>query len=178
MKILFIGPMGSGKTTAINRVSDIATVSTEADNNDLEVNAKATTTVAMDYGEIHLGDGDTVSLYGIPGQTRFDFMWTILAEGAMGAVLLLDHGDPDACGHLAIYLDAFATLAERGALIIGIGHTDLPAAEVLGPYQQLLRQRGLALPVFLTDVRERSNVLLLIESLIATAEVNQLMESF
>ncbi|KIP96994.1 MULTISPECIES: ATP/GTP-binding protein [Pseudomonas] len=178
MKILFIGPMGSGKTTAINAVSDIATVSTEAENNDLEVNAKATTTVAMDYGEIHLSDGETVALYGIPGQARFDFMWTILAEGAMGAVLLLDHGDQDACGQLAVYLDAFAELAGRGALVIGIGHTRLPAAEVLGPYQQLLRQRGLALPLFITDVRERSNVLLLIESLIANAEVNQLMENF
>lgn len=177
MKILFIGPMGSGKTTAINAVSDIAAVSTEAENNDLEGNAKATTTVAMDYGEINLSDGETVALYGIPGQARFDFMWSILAEGAMGAVLLLDHGDQNACAQLATYLDAFAELAGRGALVIGIGHTGLPAAQVLGPYQNLLRQRDLALPLFLTDVRERSNVLLLIESLIANAEVNQMMES-
>ncbi|OLU24956.1 hypothetical protein BVH03_18740 [Pseudomonas sp. PA15(2017)] len=177
MKILFIGPMGSGKTTAINAVSDIDAVSTEAENNDLELNGKAMTTVAMDYGEIHLSDGEIVALYGIPGQVRFDFMWSILAEGAMGAVLLLDHGDRDACGQLAIYLDAFPELVSRGALVIGIGHTCLPAAQVLAPYQEVLRQRDLALPLFHTDVRKRSNVLLLIESLIANAEVNQIMEN-
>lgn len=177
MKILFIGPMGSGKTTAINAVSDIAAVSTEAENNDQQLNAKSTTTVAMDYGEIHLGEGEVVALYGIPGQARFDFMWSILAQGAMGAVLLLDHGDDDPCAQLALYLDAFAGLVVRGALVIGIGHTRLPASEVLEPYQRLLRKRGLALPLFLTDVRERANVLLLIESLIANAEVNQLMEN-
>lgn len=178
MKILFIGPMGSGKTTAINAVSDIAAVSTEAENNDLEQNGKATTTVAMDYGEIHLGEDETVALYGIPGQERFDFMWQILAEGAMGAILLLDHQDSQACAQLGTYLDAFAELAQRGALVIAVGHTTLPAIQVLEPYRQALLQRGLALPLFLTDVRQRSNVLLLVESLIANAEVNQMMEGF
>jgi signal recognition particle receptor subunit beta len=176
MKILFIGPMGAGKTTAICAVSDIPPISTEADNCDTATHSKATTTVAMDYGEIHLDGGDTVALYGIPGQERFAFMWPVLAEGAMGAVLLLNHSEANAGQHLAVYLDAFADLVAKGALVIGIGHTQLSSAQAMAPYQELLRQRGLVLPLFVTDIRERKNVLLLIESLIATAELNQLVK--
>lgn len=175
MKIVFIGAMGVGKTTAIAAVSDIPPVNTEATNNDLEQNSKATTTVAMDYGEIHLGDDDAVALYGIPGQERFSFMWPILAEGAMGAILLLDHSQSDPVAQLAAYLDAFSALVAKGAVVIGVGHTSLPASQVLPGYAQLLRERELSLPMFMSDVRKRQDVLLLVETLIANAEVNQLL---
>jgi signal recognition particle receptor subunit beta len=176
MKILFIGPMGAGKTTAIHAVSDIPPVNTEAENTDVSQHSKTTTTVAMDYGEIHLGEEETVALYGIPGQTRFAFMWPILGEGAMGAVLLLDHSRPDTLETLATYLDAFPALVERGAIVVAIGHTTGKAADVLHGYRNVLAARNLALPLFVTDVREKRNVLLLIETLIANAEVNQLQE--
>ena len=48
--ILFAGPMGAGKTTAISTLSEIAVVSTEAANSERDVVDKATTTVAPDYG--------------------------------------------------------------------------------------------------------------------------------
>jgi uncharacterized protein len=177
MKILFIGPMGAGKTTAIHSVSDIPPVNTEAENTDAAQHSKATTTVAMDYGEIHLDEGDTVALYGIPGQTRFAFMWPILGEGAMGAVLLLDHSRADSLETLTTYLDAFPALVERGALVIAVGHTQQKQSEVLPAYRDILAGRSLALPLFVTDVREKRNVLLLIETLIANAEVNQLQDA-
>jgi hypothetical protein len=77
--ILFAGPMGSGKTTAIKSLSDIPVIATEAANSDRETADKATTTVAIDYGEIGVTDEEKIRLYGIPGQRRFDFMWRILA---------------------------------------------------------------------------------------------------
>src|SRR5690606_20066773 len=86
--ILFAGPMGAGKTTAIRSVSEIPVVSTEAENNERNISDKPTTTVALDYGEILLSDDEKVRLYGLPGQKRFDFMWRILVERAMGMVLL------------------------------------------------------------------------------------------
>jgi signal recognition particle receptor subunit beta len=54
--ILFAGPMGAGKTTAIRSLSEIPVISTEAANTDLATADKATTTVAMDYGEIGVTD--------------------------------------------------------------------------------------------------------------------------
>ena len=80
--ILFAGPMGAGKTTAIRTLSDIPVVSTEAANTDRAQSDKETTTVALDYGEISVSDEEKVRLYGIPGQRRFEFMWKILRERA------------------------------------------------------------------------------------------------
>lgn len=170
-KILFIGPMGAGKTTAIAAVSDVAAVGTEVLNTDTAQCDKPTTTVAMDYGEIQLDD-DMVALYGIPGQERFDFMWSILAEGALGAVLLLNHERAQACQDLLDYLDAFPELSDRGALVVAVGRTGAPTAQALQPYREILGERRMALPVFAADVRRRSDVLLLIETLIANAEMN------
>ena len=47
-KIVFAGPVGAGKTTAIKSLSDIEVVSTDARATDDVKLMKATTTVAMD----------------------------------------------------------------------------------------------------------------------------------
>ena len=88
--VLVAGPMGAGKTTAISALSEVPVVRTEAVNTDTARNAKAHTTVALDYGEITLDGGDKVRLYGVPGQERFDFMWSILEKRALGLLLLID----------------------------------------------------------------------------------------
>src|ERR1700752_5489527 len=52
---------------------------------------KKTTTVAMDFGRITLGDEDLILyLFGTPGQRRFWFMWDDLVRGAIGAIILVD----------------------------------------------------------------------------------------
>ena len=102
--------MGSGKTTAIRSLSEIEVVATEAANTERDVVDKPTTTVALDYGEIALGDEDKVRLYGIPGQRRFDFMWSILRERAEGMVLLVNNDAPDPVGLMLQYLDDFIEL--------------------------------------------------------------------
>lgn len=90
-KIIFTGPVGVGKTTAIAALSDDPPVKTDARASDMTLVRKGHTTVAMDYGVIRL-DGDTkVHLYGTPGQERFNFMWEILSKGSMGLILLLDN---------------------------------------------------------------------------------------
>ena len=65
-KIVFGGTMGSGKSSAIKALSEIDVLSTEALNTDLESHEKMLTTVGIDYGEITLGDGVKVGLYGTP----------------------------------------------------------------------------------------------------------------
>src|SRR5262245_30126910 len=80
LKIVFAGPMGAGKTTAICAISDVPPVSTEVRNTDQRVCAKEATTVALDFGQLRLEDGTVVMLYGTPGQERFSFMWDILCR--------------------------------------------------------------------------------------------------
>jgi signal recognition particle receptor subunit beta len=52
--------------------------------------AKSTTTVAMDFGRITLGEDLVLYLFGTPGQRRFWFMWDDLVHGAIGAIVLVD----------------------------------------------------------------------------------------
>ena len=83
-KIIFTGPVGVGKTTAIAALSDEPPVQTDASASDMTAVRKGYTTVAMDYGLIQLDENTKIHLYGTPGQERFDFMWDILSQGSMG----------------------------------------------------------------------------------------------
>lgn len=54
------------------------------------VEAKTTTTVALDFGRITLDPTIALYLFGTPGQDRFSFLWDDLVEGALGTVVLVD----------------------------------------------------------------------------------------
>ena len=136
--ILFAGPMGAGKTTAISTLSEIAVVSTEAANTERDVVDKATTTVALDYGEISLSDDEKVRLYGVPGQRRFDIMWSILKERARGLVLLVNNDAPDSVALAVEYLGSFEQLIHAGGVIVGVTRVDTAPEPGLGAYRDAL----------------------------------------
>lgn len=160
-KIIFAGPVGAGKTTAIGSVSDILVVGTEARASDEVAQRKNTTTVAMDYGVLNLADGEKVHLYGTPGQERFSFMWEILSEGAMGFVILIDSVRPDPMADLELYLNAFRKLIAKcgDAVVIGVTRTELnPRTDLLDRFNERLATMKLSIPVFEVDGRQREDV--------------------
>lgn len=168
-KILFTGTMGAGKTTAISVISDIPPVVTDVQNNDLSVD-KQTTTVGLDYGEVSLGSGERLRLYGTPGQQRFAFMWQVLAQGALGLVILVDNSRPAPLEDVQIYLTNFADLIKETACVIGVGRLDSHASPDLDDYADTLMQQGLIIPVVACDVRDREQVLLLLDLLLMQLE--------
>lgn len=169
-KIIFAGPVGSGKTTSISSVSDIMVVGTEAKASDEVAQRKTHTTVAMDYGVLSLEGGQKVHLYGTPGQDRFDFMWEILSEGAMGFVILLDSVRPDPLADLETYLKSFGNnIAKSGdALVIGVTRTEInKQTDVLERVNAKLAACRLNVPVFEVDGRKREDVKQLLLALLA-----------
>ena len=168
-KIVFGGTMGAGKTAAIKSLSDIPVVSTEAVNTDLDAHSKYLTTVGIDYGEISLEDGTKIGLYGTPGQDRFDFMWTIVCKGAMGTVVLIDHSNPNRLKDLKFYLDAFQKYSNN--IVIGVTHLDEKKEQLLKIYYDWMTINNCHFPLFAVDARQKDDVLFMIETLIASLEV-------
>jgi len=169
-KIIFAGPVGSGKTTSISSVSDILVVGTEAKATDEVAQRKDNTTVAMDYGILNLEGGSKVHLYGTPGQDRFNFMWEILSENAMGFVILIDSARPDPLADLEHYLTAFSKPIAKcnGMVVIGVTRTELnPQIGLLDKLHACVMTHQLNIPVFEVDGRERQDVKQMLLALLA-----------
>jgi hypothetical protein len=105
VKVVVAGGFGVGKTTFIGSISEIDPISTEALMTDAAVHvddptgveAKTTTTVALDFGRITVDESIVLYLFGTPGQDRFSFLWDDLVEGALGVIVLVDTRRIDQC---------------------------------------------------------------------------------
>lgn len=176
-KILFTGTMGAGKTTAIGSISETPPVVTDVQNSDASV-AKARTTVGLDFGQLTLDNGDRIRLFGTPGQARFDFLWKILVRNALGLIILIDNSRPDPGADLAVYLDGFADELASLPCTIGVGRMNTHPAPDLDGYADMLAARGLTFPILAVDVRQRDDVALLIDTLMAQLEADLPGENF
>lgn len=165
-KIIFTGPVGAGKTTAISSISDVPPIKTDATATDMTKSRKASTTVAMDYGIMNLAGGEKLHLYGTPGQERFDFMWDILTTGGIGLVLLLDNTRADPFQDMRFFLDTFDKFIANTAVAIGVTQMDLSKKPTIDDYQIQLQGTGLKAPIFAVDAHVKSDVSLLIQALL------------
>ncbi len=157
-KIIFTGPVGAGKTTAITTISDITPILTDTKISESTLTQSNLTTVAMDYGFINLDQNTKVHLYGTPGLERFDFMWEILTENAIGLILLLDNTRPNTLKDMFFFLDAFAEFLKTVPLVIGVTKMDIQSKPFIDTYQQILLEKSIKAPIFEVDARRKSDV--------------------
>ncbi|MDQ3059289.1 MAG: GTP-binding protein [Pseudomonadota bacterium] len=176
--ILFMGPVGAGKTQAIQSISDIEVVNTDVLATDEVRQTKSHTTVSMDVGVMYLPGNDRLRLYGAPGQDRFDFMWDILLPQVKGVALLLNHASPDPLRELEHYLQAISERVpgDRLPLVIGVTHVDENREVPLSFYEDYLYKEkivfcGVTPPVIEVDARLRGHVFNLLLFIVAQMEM-------
>ncbi|WP_433387219.1 GTP-binding protein [Micromonospora sp. KLBMP9576] len=159
LKILIAGGFGAGKTTLVSALSEVRPLQTEEvltgagiGTDDLSgVEAKSTTTVAMDFGRITINDDLQVYLFGTPGQDRFWFLWDELAFGALGAVVLADTRRLSDCFPSIDYFE------QRGVpFVVGVNCFDDARRFSLETVRQAL-DLDADVPLVLCDARDRQS---------------------
>jgi len=101
---------------------------------------------------------------------RFDFMWRILARGALGLVILVDNSRPDPLADLEVYLDGFAELIEQTACVVAVGRTETHPEPGLDAYAQRMQDKGVLCPVLPANVTDPQQVVQLLDLLLIQLE--------
>ncbi len=170
LKFIFTGTPGVGKTTAISMISEFDPVVTDVLTTDELSEQKEQTTVAMDFGEITLDDDEKIRLYGTPGQRRFKFMWEILIDGGLGLVILIDNSRSNPLEDLNIYLENFRDFIHDAGAVVGVTRMQTHPDPDLDQYYAELERLDLDLPVLDIDVREKDDVIMLLDALMAVSD--------
>jgi signal recognition particle receptor subunit beta len=158
--MVIAGGFASGKTTFVDSISEITPLTTEAPmttsslgiDDTTMVSTKVMTTVAMDFGRITLSDKTVLYLFGTPGQERFWFMWDELAQGAVGAVVLVDTRRLADCFSAVDYFEN-----RELPYIISLNLFDGNLAHEPDAVRRALAV-GEDVPVVCTDARDRASV--------------------
>jgi len=160
VKIVIAGGFAVGKTTTVAAISEIAPLTTEAAMTDVSVGVddttgaeqKSSTTVAMDFGRIGLGDALILYLFGTPGQDRFRFMWDDLIRGAIGAVVLVDTTRLVDCFPAVDYFEA-----QDVPFVVAVNCFHGEVAHPVEEVREALQVRP-DVPMVLMDARDRESV--------------------
>lgn len=163
-QLVFIGSFGVGKTTAVQALSDIEVVSMEATAN-LEIkNAnldpeKTTTTVGFDYGECILDEDERISLYGIPGQERFEEVWDALLPRCSGVVLWVFGNKDNYLQDCEKWLNTLKRKKAIKKLAVGLTRVSEDDEESVQACRELVSNYHPYAPVITADPRDRESVL-------------------
>ncbi len=165
-KIIFSGPAGAGKTTAIRSISDIDPLASDETAGNMAREQNPGTSSAMDYGLLTLEQGGRIHLYGAAGRESINFMQDIHSPGGIGLILLLSNTRPNPFGDLQLFLETFKGFIDGHKLAIGVTQMDINRHPTLDDYHLQLESNGGKIPIFEVDARQKRDVSLLVEALL------------
>lgn len=152
VKLLITGPVNAGKTTFVQHLSDTQLAATDVAATDEVARLKALTTVGLDFGILKIDDELELHLFGTPGQSRFNFMWDILARGAVGAVFLVDSTSADSINEMK-KMHAYYKEKVNLPAIVGATKQDLADAKPVDELSMLLELGSI--PILPLDARDK-----------------------
>ena len=97
-------------------------------------------------------------------------MWPILARGALGCIVLIDETRTEPLQDLDDYLAAFEELILRQTFVVGIVKSNKDGRS-LEKYANYFADIGMFPPIFEADMREKRDVLMMLEILLINQEI-------
>lgn len=166
-KIVIVGDVGSGKSTAIRTISEVPVIGSDAQN---PMGDKSRDLVTMKYGVMHMANLQ-VNLYTAPGQKRFDFLENVLCQEASGILILINGSGLDPLGDIDHYLKLHSYFLETSPAVIAVTHFDeKPASHSLLAYQAQVYKNGYSCPVMLLDARDKQEVRIALKTLVGMVD--------
>lgn len=165
-RVVFCGPLGVGKTTAVRAVSDVEVANTDVNqavnrHGGASRSGKRTTTVGIDYGEWHEGASSNVAVYGTPGQVRFDTVRTSTMSFSVHVVLWLFGQNDYALEEAEEWLRYLGVqdAAVYDTLTVAVTRLDEPGDHPgLEAYREVLDRFGPGIRLLAADPRDRTDV--------------------
>ena len=155
-KIVVTGPAHSGKSTFVTNSSDFG----------ISIDRRDTmgdpTTVAMDFGWLRWQDFD-ITLYGTPGQIRFDPVVPKLLNNAMGAVLLIDATKPQALERALHYIQLIRE--KHLPMVVAANKADLHDTMSESEIRKRLNLSR-EVPIYFISATRKADVRFVLESLV------------
>ena len=155
-KIVVTGPPESGKSRFVTSATELGVSVDRAGP------GRDATTVAMDFGWLHWQDFE-ITLYGTPGQPRFDPMLPVILNNAMGVILLVDATDH---GQLARARHLYKIVAKMHVpVVVAANKKDLPGQM---SEEEIRKEIGIgkSIPIFLISAHRKDDVRAVLESLV------------
>lgn len=150
--------MGIGKTTAIRTLCGDTAIDCDVPNLDTQSHSKATTTVGADFGEVDIGEGDMLQIYGCPGQERFSFVRQWVLSSCVGVFVMIDPNIPGSAAEAANLLSEIGCTAQAPLPVVLVSRPASP--HLLDDFSASLDQLGHGLvPVLQADVRNQAQML-------------------
>ncbi len=166
-KLAFIGGVGTGKTCIIRTLSEIDTVKTDVEST-IDI-GKSHTTVGIDYGRITLADDTVLGLYGVPGQSRYSFLWEIVNTSLWGLVVMIKYQEKNDYEEIAGLLKFFDPKRNNTPCVAVITHAENASQDILETLKLevhcIFEQQGINAPILKIDGREKHSSVTLLYTL-------------
>ena len=173
-EVVFVGPVGVGKTTGVTTISTVAPISTEAHattSDDFIADTKHTTTVGIDFGVWDRADGSRVAVFGTAGQDQFDDARTP-ARNPEAALVVWLFGIPHLLEQQVVHwLETIGSLNAYHRTTVAVNFIDPDREDPVPVLNDYLAQAGHAdIPVVAADPRDPEDVAFVIDRALARME--------
>lgn len=168
-KIVFVGPSGAGKTTAIQTITEARAEFNGGSAGDNWVPNNVLFGTA-DYELLNLASGQALHLLGTQGDESNETVKMIMRRGVSAVVVLISNAVHNPLALLREQLLQLGGLANQTRVVVGITHMDVKSEPGVTIFSRELHKfqvfEGVEqnIPLLVIDPRDRQDMALLIET--------------